>query len=468
MNRFFDKSEYRRGFPRRAFARLNDLEPIAPAPDDALTFIFDAVDADWTGFQAGGVFDFDNPNLMKDIARRWNDGPFDGEEDYEGVPVYRIELTLRHDDKFLELLPREEEPWVTLQLTKDPSDTPVDVYGGLFAAPTEAFLHGAPMPAPSGPLNAIFDMQAWPDASEEQLLHALTPQCDLEALVCFDIGQGSASALLCKCGMPIYYFDTGRGSGRNAPTAPTHIDFCTCCSPTVILSHWDTDHWAGATGHSGLQSQTWIVPRQTISSTHTIFANDIFTAGGTILVVGHGTLVLTWASGQQNYDLRRCTGRGRNGSGLALIVTDDPSGRAWVLTGDAGYHEMPHPTPMDVAAMIAPHHGANMGSKSIPYTRSTSAYGRLFYSFGPNNRHGPKTPGTQQPVAAATGAHSASGWAHGGWLPTSPASTLAGADVLATAMHPMTHLEGGAAGWNGPPLLGHLSACPNAMPVPQI
>ena len=467
MNRFFDRFEYRRGFPRRAFARLDDLEPIAPGPDDALTFILDAVDAEWEGFGAGGVFDFDNPNLEEQLARRWDGGSADGPGNYEDVPVYRIELTLAQGHKMFEVLPREEEPWVTLQLTEERTDTPVDVYGGLFAAPVEAFLLSAPAHAPSGPLSAIFDMQTWPDASEAQLLHALTPQCNLEALVCFDIGQGSANALVCKCGVPIYYFDTGRGSGRNAPTAPIHIDFCTCSSPTVILSHWDTDHWAGAAGHGGLQGRTWIVPRQTISSTHTIFANDILSAGGRILVVGHGAPVLTWSNGQQHYDLRRCIGRRRNGTGLGLIVTDQPSGRAWVLTGDAGYHELPHPGPTDAAAMVAPHHGADMGLKSIPYTRSGSSYGRLFYSFGPGNRHGPKKPGVQHPVVAAINAHSSAGWGHGSWSRTSPASTRAGGDVLATATHPTIHLEGSAAGWNGPPSLGHLSICPNAMPVPQ-
>jgi hypothetical protein len=467
MNRFFDRFEYRRGFPRRAFARLDDIEPIVPAPGDALTFILDAVDADWDGFSAGSVFDLNDPELKTRLARRWGDRPLDGSNNYEEVPVYRIELTLAPGHKLFDILPRDEEPWVTLQLTEERTETPVDVYGGLFGAPIQAFLHSVPSPAPSGPLSTIFDMLTWPDASQAQLLQALQPQCNLEALVCFDVGQGSATALVCQCGMPVYYFDTGRGSGRNAPTAPAFIDFCTCSSPVVILSHWDTDHWSGAAGHGGLQGRTWIVPRQTISTTHTVFANGILGAGGQILVVGHGAPLLKWSNGRQDYDLRRSTGHGRNGTGLSLIVTDQPSGRAWVLTGDAGYHELPQPTPSDAAAMIVPHHGAHMGSKSTPFTRSSSAYARLFYSFGHGNSHGPKTPSTQHPVSAAVSAHSHAGWVHGRWSITSPAMILAGPDVIATAMHPNSHLGGGGAGWNGPPSLGHLTNCPHAMPVLQ-
>ena len=471
MNRFFDKHEYRREFPRRAFARLDDLEPIVSGPEDMVTFILDAVDADWDGFHKGGHFDLTNPNLKRRLKTQWSrglvSGEFDGLDGYQDVPIYRIEVSVSPDHRLFASLPRDEEPWLVLTLTEMGTDTEVDVYGGLFAEPVQAFLDVVSKGAPDEVLNTIFTMDTWPDASEEELLYALQPQCDLSALVCFDIGQGLASALVCECGFPVYYFDTGRGSTRNAPTAPSNIDFCTCSKPVVILSHWDTDHWAGATGHVRLQSRVWIVPRQTISISHVAFANDILQAGGKILVVGSSSRPLTWSGQKQDYDLRRCTGAGRNGSGLALVVLDRPSGRSWVLTGDAGYHQMPHPVPKDVAAMIVPHHGANMGVKSIPFGRSANSYGLLFYSFGPGNGHGPKKPPTQHPVSSAVVSHSNAGWSHRNWSNSKPGWNLAGGDVLATAEHPSSHLGGGAAGWNGPPSLRHLSSCQHAMPVPQ-
>lgn len=473
MNRFFDRYEYRRDFPRRAFARLDDMEPIVPGPEDDLTFVLDAVDADWKGFGKDGPFNLDDPDLKQRIAGYWG-GRFggdggDGPDGYQEVPIYRLELSQSPGDTFYTQLPRDEAGWITLELSDVESDTPVDVYGGLFGAPTRAYLHTAPTTAPSGQLSILFDMTTWPDASHADLIAALHAQCNLEALVCFDIGQGSASALVCACGQPIYYFDTGCGSGRNAPTAPATIDFCTCSSPTVILSHWDTDHWAGAAGHAGLLARTWVVPRQTISTTHTVFANDILKAGGTIRIVAHSAPPLNWSSGQQDYDLQRATGTGRNGSGLVLIVTDQPTGRSWVLTGDAGYNLIAQGAPGDIAAMIVPHHGADMGLTSIPFLRSTNSYARLLYSFGPGNGHGPKRPPVRHPVAAAVTAHQNRNWGHGGWTSVTGGQSLAGGDVLATATHLATHLDGAAAGWNGPPpSLGHLWGCVNAMPVTQI
>lgn len=473
MNRFFHREGYQRGLPRRVYARLDDIEPIVPGPEDELTFALDAVDADWSGFEEGGLFSLSDPDLKRRIAaywrRRFGRGGSDGPDGYEQVPIYRLELSLSPGNDFFALLPRDEERWISLELSETKSDIPVDVYGGLFAPPTRAYLHTTPANAPSGPLSALFDMTTWPDANQADLYEALRPQCELEALVCFDVGQGSASALICQCGMPIYYFDTGCGSGRNAPTAPAAIDFCTCSSPTVILSHWDTDHWAGASGHSGLQICNWVVPRQTISITHTAFADDILKSGGHILVVGNSASPLTWTSARQDYDLQRATGTGRNGSGLVLIVTDRTFGRSWVLTGDAGYDLIKQNPPVDIAAMVVPHHGADMGANSHPFWRSSSEYARLFYSFGPGNGHGPKTPPVRHPVAAAMTAHQNRNWDHGSWISATPGQSLAGGDVIATAKHMSVHLHGGAAGWNCPPAsLGHLMLCSNALPVSQI
>lgn len=472
MNRFFHREDYRRGFPRRAYARLDDIEPVLPGPGDELTFVLDAVDADWKGFEEGGPFSLSHPDLKQRIAAYWR-GRFardggDGPDGYDEVPIYRLEIFRAPNDHFFELLPMDEERWISLELSDAESDTPVDVYGGLFAPPIRVYLQAAPATAPSSSLSTLFGMTTWPDASQADLIKALRPQCKLEALVCFDIGQGSASALVCRCGMPIYYFDTGCGSGRNAPTAPATVDFCTCSLPTVILSHWDTDHWAGASGHAGLQKCNWVVPRQTISTTHTAFASDILKAGGNIYVVGNGAPPLTWSSHQQDYDLQRAIGKGRNGSGLVLIVTDGISARSWVLTGDAGYDLIAQSAPVDIAAMVVPHHGADMGAKSVPFWRSSNGYARLFYSFGPGNGYGPRTLPARHPVAAAVTAHQNRNWNHGSWTAATAGQLLSGGDVLATATHISTHLQGGAAGWNGPPTsLGHLMGCAHAMPVAQ-
>ena len=155
MNRFFHREEYRREFPRRAYARLDDIEPIVPGLDDDLTFVLDAVDADWEGFGDGGPFNLADPNLEGRIASYWRGrfgrygGDGDGADGYEEVPIYRLELSLSPGATFFDALPRDEELWISLELSERESDTPVDVYGGLFAPPVRAYLHSAPAVAPS-------------------------------------------------------------------------------------------------------------------------------------------------------------------------------------------------------------------------------------------------------------------------------------------------------------------------------
>lgn len=463
MNRFFHPEEGRRGFPSRSYARLDDLEPVAQTGEEPLTFTFDAVDADWKGFAEGGPFDVDSPDTSRAIRENWRrrvkrsrstvpsspsdfepstgdfsgdggddgSGPFtsEGPEPYDDIPVYRIEFSLERFHPWFQSIPQSEEGWVVLHLTADETDIPVDVYGGLFAPPTKAYLEAPAVQTGFTPgLDAAFDMDAWPDSTKDEVVAAIGRQvCEIGALVCFDIGQGSASALTCSHGLPLYYYDVGRGSGRNAPTAPSKVDFCTCEQPPVILSHWDTDHWAGAVGHAGLHRRVWVVPRQKISTTHVLLANDILNAGGAILVVPAGTPPMRWTNGSQMFDLQRCTGTsGRNSTGLALVVTDLQSGRAFVLTGDAPYDCIPQQPPFDIAALVAPHHGADMGKKSVPFSRSGQDYSRLIYSFGPGNGHGPKDAAGSPPGPSRCGGPyrgglasrrlgPATAWPHNSW-----------------------------------------------------
>jgi hypothetical protein len=91
-------------------------------------------------------------------------------------------------------------------------------------------------------------------------------------------------------------------------------------------------------------------------------------------------------------------------SGLALFVEDPGSNLAWLLTGDAAYHYIQGPWPQDFAAIIVPHHGADMHTKRAPPSRNLNFnYTRLLYSFGPNNQHGRTS--VMQPISAAVTEH---------------------------------------------------------------
>jgi hypothetical protein len=123
------------------------------------------------------------------------------------------------------------------------------------------------------------------------------------------------------------------------------------------------------------------------------------------------------------------------------------------LTGDAGYSEIGASPAYTLTALTVPHHGADMSHKGAP-PAAMALHARLFYSFGPDNKHG-KTS-ISHPTAVAVTAHDGAGWRHGAWSLTTPAQVVAGGDVLATASHSnganlAVHLESAVAGWTAAP-----------------
>ena len=460
MNRFFSTETLESFAPGRAYARLDQIEPPNVEEAEEFVFAYEAADADWKGFGPDGPLPLDSPEqLIQAQQKMWRSardhggwerhepiaGPFDD------LPLFRLELTLKRRDPLCGALLDFGERW--LEFVLDPAGTvPVDVFAGLFAAPTATYLAGPPkLAARESGLQAAFDLDAFPDADDREIEAALSAPCGVDALAVFDVGQGSASALICHCGAWTLFYDLGCGVYRNAGTCPSGaIRFCHCGSAPIVLSHWDADHWSAARKDIAALGHSWIAPRQKLGAIHKTFAADIV-LNGRLLIVPNGTPAysVSTASGH-SLSLRRGSGADRNGSGLVLFVEDPMSARSWLLTGDVAYHQIPGPWPSDLAAVVAPHHGADMGAASVPPTRPSASYARLLYSFGPDNRHGRSS--ISHPTAAAVASHSKAGWLHGLWSPATPGHTVAGADTLATAWHLTSHLTGAVAGWTAAPL----------------
>jgi len=478
VNRFFVPGEHAREIPGRLYARIDAIERSDAVDPDVTVVILDAVDADWPGFADDGPLSLRDDRTPDRVGGHWRRSfkgrePGDeGGDPFEGLPLFRVELTLHGRHPIMDGFADEALPWLEL-LVDRAAPIEIDVFGGLFAEPLATAIHAPKIAAVSPMLDRVFSMDSWPDASPETVNELLTVPCDLEQLIAFDIGQGSANALVCRCGQVTHYFDVGCGSGRNAPTKPAVISFCVHEPPPVILSHWDTDHWAAAALDPGLQKLDWLVPRQgPLKAAHVTMANDILLAGGTISVVSASA---TRVSSSQTLELIKCPGKpgktGLNDTGLALIVRDHQSGRCWLLTGDAGYDLIPGLNPDDdFAAIVVPHHGADMGAHSLPPLRSSHPYARLIYSYGPDNAHG--RTNVSHPRAAALTIHETAGWDHACWMPAAAANGPGADPVFETAHHlgtPSVHLEGVRAGWTQPPPKPHhLAACPSAMPTPQI
>lgn len=478
MNRYFIRGEGRREPPRRAYARIDHIEPADDEGD--VVIAFDAVDAEWNGFTGNGPFSLEGPG--DEIAWLWKrcfkggDMQFDGPDPFDDLPLFQIEFTwprARVNPRALgEEADLPEPGWVEIDLGPNAS-TPCEVYGGLFMPAIPSKLEAWFLPAEtSAALDRIFNMDDWPPADPAEVERILASRCRLDQIIALDIGQGSANALVCECGVPNYYFDVGCGVYRNAKTVPTSLEFCTHAHPPVILSHWDADHWSAASLDADLRKRDWIAPRQTVGPKHLTFAATILKANGAIHILDRvsSTPPISWSRGAQTFELRHCTGKSRNGSGLALIVTDREVDRSWVLTGDAGYHEIGGPAPAPVSAMTVPHHGARMAAKSKPPTPS-EGYARLLYSFGPGNGHG--STNVRHPTQHAIDEHVAAGWLHAMWSKDCGGEGAGVPPVLATADHtassPNDHLGGAAAGWTSPPSPpDHLvNDCHKKMPVTQ-
>lgn len=412
MNRYFNTDYGQSDFPRRSYAKLDQVEPPNIAEVGKILFAFDSFDAECPGFlrlmNEPGIDDH-----LKVLWQRRFSGDMSDDykisDEYDELPIYRLEFTLDRGHSLVPKLLETEGQWLEFILDVD-GDLIVDVFPGLFAEPVSASLVDIKFSnVPAQVLSRLFDMNDWPDATEEDIVSALDSNCQIQNLVMFDVGQGLATALICRCGGLVTYFDVGCGVYRNYKTRPSNISFCACFNPTIILSHWDADHWAGATVDHKLLKMTWIVPRQSISQKHIIFGNSILKAGGRILIVPNSLPVIKWKNESVVFELRRCTGADRNGSGLALIVSFRNFRLGWLLTGDASYNYIPGKFPKILEAVIVPHHGADMGPASIPPPRLGSS-SKLLYSFGPNNSHGRTS--VQHPTWSTMKAHHNAGWVH--------------------------------------------------------
>ncbi|MFT8422205.1 MAG: hypothetical protein ABF665_11925 [Gluconacetobacter sp.] len=465
MNPYFNLKTRHSEVPRRVYARLDNVESLGGA--DTVLFSYEAVNADWEGFEGDGLFPLD---LGAGVISRRRRGSNADQNDpkfrrilwkhYDRFPFYGVEITAWGQE--IRFLLDLGYSWLEMLLEPtDEKDAQIQVYSGLFAKPAAAkFIWPPRRSKHSRALAATFNMSAHPNARRAQIQKVFKGRVGPESLGICDVGQGNANVVLDGNGQPLFYFDLGCGVKGNAPTTPKPLSFCLCGDPPIILSHWDADHWAGAVIDPRALHRTWIAPRQRLSGPHQVaLGANILSHGGRLLLVPTPTvprapLSISLGSTSVLY-LQRATGKDKNGSGLVLTVAQKRLDRAWLLTGDADYayiHTMPHSS---LAGLVVPHHGADMKSATPapapPKMKNKPDYCRLAYSFGPGNKNGRTS--ISHPTTSAVTRHNTVGWDHGNWVKTgnTPGTVLAGGDVRATASNPSPHLNGIIVGWNKPP-----------------
>lgn len=134
---------------------------------------------------------------------------------------------------------------------------------------------------------------------------------------------------------PTLYFDVGQPIWFHLHNLPPAF-FAHCPKDSmIILSHWDTDHYAYGRQHPEFHELQWIAPAQASvgPNAHT-FARKLRN-------LGRLQLVETGRSSRHRRGARiiRCSGSSMNGSGLALHLRT--LGRNVLFTGDADYDEIP-------------------------------------------------------------------------------------------------------------------------------
>jgi beta-lactamase superfamily II metal-dependent hydrolase len=438
----------------------------------AQVVVLDAIRSDWLGF-ASGAFALDanmeanDPPAVAFWRRLFMGEAIEGNP-LQGAPIVRVEL---------ESLPPEwmsvsdsdlEMSWLEFETVKQhgvAGELFEDGDSGLFDSDGQGVMVSVPVLSVFEPaLDRIFDMHSWPSASTDRITSQLDGVPAFSQVLAIDVGQGGSNALIDPAGEPQLYFDVGAGMGKHARSTPPDLQFCHCAQAPIILSHWDTDHWAGARVDARLLEHTWIVPRQKIGPTHSKFAIDILVSGGCILICDDPSILnvsLFWQNSRRSAQtpgpdqiltIVPCIGKSRNDSGLALRVRDELRQLDWLLTGDASYDKIPASnSPVEFAAVTASHHGAKQPRvRSLIPTRTipSNKYARLLYSYATPNKFG-------HPHPRAVGDSAGQGWRH--------ASSAApggpnGLDVLATGTgrgRPSI-----AAGWRRRPLLPrHLMSC---------
>lgn len=287
--------------------------------------------------------------------------------------------------------------WVTLDLLPQPGAAML--YNNLFTAGRTVTISSA-TPTPSTDVDRLektFSLDSYvADKSEvDQLLSGIS-QVKLAAV--YDVGQGSSGAACNNYGTPLLYLDLGGGVLAHSLTFPnTMINFCYTYTPPVILSHWDWDHWSSGSRFSGALGLSWLAPLQRIGAVHAAFAGKV------------GARLRIWPSGLPSAEggqikIIKCTGSGRNGSGLAVEVSGPQNEDPILFPGDARYTSIPGSLAKNYTSIVAAHHGADMRLKQAPISPGHSS-SRFAYSYGnPNMFNHPRTI-TEQ-------IHHRTGWPH--------------------------------------------------------
>ncbi|QJD90143.1 hypothetical protein HH213_08560 [Duganella dendranthematis] len=477
----FDVSERlpnRDDVPLSLYAKL-DEEPLIDTERKVVFFEFSAISKpDFKKIK------YDKNSWMKMWENKINSkGNHNLPSLFQGVKFVNIEFSLSTENHIAKRwlkthLQQGRRGWYEIELkdrVENDNDLKALVYPNLFS-PALAFSVRTAKKIKgkvATTLGAVFSMTSWPAANIADVVNVLS-KADATVLAVHDIGQGNACGFRGASDKPVnLWIDIGCGVNRNASTVPSGLVLCYSKSAPILLTHWDKDHWAGARkGAPAAQpniflNRTWIVPRQEVGPQHVKFAERIISENGTIFIVdnsniGTSNLLSIPIQGSRTIEISLGTGANsddrNNHQCIVIRVLDEMPDRKWLLPGDISYSNMPSKWYEDrYVAIVASHHGADVGSKNVPAPYGTKDdYAVLAFTFGPGNVHG--STSVSHPTHEMTKRYAKIGWGLDGWTTSGNSGDVPPTSKgVATAQHfpakTGKHLLGKLIGWVEPPAI---------------
>jgi hypothetical protein len=390
----------------RYYARFSQAETDVKSPrkGSASLWILEAFDARW--FDSNQPPEANNPEVLFAYYERAELFVLEilhlAELSNFYGPLGSIESVVRNDEEVATWFSIQAGPLLASEAESD--GVTMTVYTNLYAIGTTVAVReiGQVSSSTQTQLDRAVNTDGFPDATEEEITAALggfTGQ-KLDWAVVYDVGQGGSNGF-CTARGPVHgYFDLGGGVLRNSFTFPPALhNFCFSSKPPIILSHWDWDHWSSANRNPASFHLSWIAPRQVVGPIHLTLMTNITHYGRLLLL--SATFSAAWRG--QIY-LEKCTGSGRNHSGLSLTFSEKNGGKGKLMLfpGDARYSAIPSFRANKYLSLVTPHHGAEMGGALVP-NNPGGTVPRLAHSFGLGNSY-------SHPRLVTRQRHAAKGW----------------------------------------------------------
>lgn len=399
-NRFFHQFAERYEVPRRSYARVDTVEIDESGIEGEVAVLLEGVDAAW----------FDHPENQSLEVTSTSAG-----EAFARAPlvIFEVWSTEMEEDQWKSLMKEGwfvPGGWVVIdRSTEGIGSIAVTAYTSLMGVATQETVNITRAARNLAErLDKSFSLEKVRKATESDIQAMLKLEKAVDFVNVLDVGQGNACALWGQNGGALLYFDLGGGVLGNIRTFPKNLDdMCFSEWPTIVLSHWDWDHWSSALRFPHAMDMDWLAPMQKIGPVHAAFAWDL---------VRRDNLVI-WPEGLESaaeggITIKRCSGLARNDSGLAMEVRRMVDGRERVvlLPGDAEYCYVPGMSDIPTYdGAVVSHHGSALVSASM--LKPGGEGSGLVYSVGHGNIFGhPRL-------------HAELSYLQSGWLPQRTLST---------------------------------------------